>query len=473
MRRRRSNSYSNRNKSGSKSMMIIILGLILGAGAYLMTAKEFERVNPVIKASNQLYWNRKDPLLIAISDDTALKSYEVQVSDGVNSITTTKEVILEANQKERIVRVEYPKKAVNGTMLDPKSTKFKITISVQDRSNWSFFQGNRVTKELMVDIDYKRPQINILANSYSVTQGGSGLIIFQVKDEAMKHFYLEAGGRKFKASPYKEVGTFAALVAWPFNQNDFSARVVAEDMAGNRRVVNVPFFIRPKNYKVSWIRAKDKFIDGKISDLADSEPEYALIKDRVAKLKAINEDMRKSNEDIIHDLSMKISDELLDSWTVKPFYPLRNGAKVASYGDHRHYYYEDKSNEISQSYHVGLDMASTKMAKIISSNLGTVVYSDYNGIYGNMPMIDHGMGLYTLYGHCSNIMVQEGDEVAAGTAIAQTGMSGLALGDHLHFGILVQGVEVRPEEWMDKKWINDNIDKIFKEADKIIEGSDE
>lgn len=471
MRRRRS-SYSSRNKGSSKSIMVIVLGLMLGAGAYLMTAKEFERVDPVIKSANHLYWNRKDPLLIAISDDTALKSYQVQVSDGVNSITTTSEVILEANQKERTVRVEYPKKAVNGVMLDPKSTKFKVTVSVQDRSNWGFFQGNKVTKELMVDVDYKRPQINILANSYSVTQGGAGLIVFQVRDDAMKHFYLEAGGRKFKASPYREAGTFAALVAWPFNQDDFSARVVAEDMAGNRRVVNVPFFIKPKNYKVSWIRAKDKFIDGKISDLADSEPEYALIKDRVAKLKAINEGMRKSNEDIIHDLSMKISDNIIDSWTVKPFYPLKNGAKVASYGDHRHYYYEEKSNEISQSYHVGLDMASTKMAKVVSSNDGIVVYSDYNGIYGNMPMIDHGMGLYTLYGHCSNIMVQEGDEIAAGTAIAQTGVSGLALGDHLHFGILVQGIEVRPEEWMDKKWINDNINKIFKEADKILNGSD-
>ncbi len=470
---RRRNSYNRRNKRGSKSMMIILLGLLLGAGAYLMTAKEFERIDPVIKVADHLYWNRKDPLLIPISDDTALKSYQVHVSDGVNSVMTTNEVILEDNQKERVVRVEYPKKAVNGVMLNPKSTNFKITVSVQDRSNWGFFQGNKVTKDIMVDIDYKRPQINVLSNSYSVTQGGSGLVVFQVKDEALKHFYLEAGGRKFRASPYKEVGTFASLVAWPFNQDDFSARVVAEDMAGNKRVVNVPFFIRPRNYKVSWIRAKDKFIDGKISDLADSEPEYALIKDRIAKLKAINEDMRKANEDVIHELSMKVSTDMIDSWKIKPFYPLKNGAKVASYGDHRHYYYGDKSNEVSQSYHVGLDMASTKMAKIISSNSGTVVFSDFNGIYGNMPMIDHGMGLYTLYGHCSNIMVQEGDEIAAGTAIAQTGMTGLALGDHLHFGILVQGIEVRPEEWMDKKWINDNINKIFKEADKIIEGVDE
>jgi len=117
-----------------------------------------------------------------------------------------------------------------------------------------------------------------------------------------------------------------------------------------------------------------------------------------------------------------------------------------------------------------LDWTSTKMAKIVSSNAGTVVYDEYNGIYGNMPMLDHGLGLYSIYGHCSNILVQKGDRVAAGSVIAQTGKSGLALGDHLHFGILVQGVEVRPEEWMDRKWIREKIDNVFKEANKIIDG---
>jgi len=260
------------------------------------------------------------------------------------------------------------------------------------------------------------------------------------------------------------------LVAWPFKQENFSARIIAEDLAENKRIVNVPFYTKTKNYKVSWIKAKDNFIDGKISDLASSDPQYALITDRVKKLKAINEDMRISNEKRIHSLAKKVSENMVHEWKINPFYPLRNGAKVASYGDERHYYYGEKSNEVSQSYHVGLDMASTKMAQIVTSNAGKVVYANYNGIYGNMPMIDHGMGLFTIYGHCSNILVQEGEEVTAGAPIAQTGMSGLALGDHLHFGILVQGIEVRPEEWMDRKWIRDNIDKIFKEADKIIDG---
>jgi murein DD-endopeptidase MepM/ murein hydrolase activator NlpD len=65
-------------------------------------------------------------------------------------------------------------------------------------------------------------------------------------------------------------------------------------------------------------------------------------------------------------------------------------------------------------------------------------------------------------------LVKEGDEVHAGEVIAKTGMTGLALGDHLHFGMVIQGIEVRPVEWFDQKWITKFIDNVFKEADQII-----
>jgi len=206
------------------------------------------------------------------------------------------------------------------------------------------------------------------------------------------------------------------------------------------------------------------------SQISSSNPDYANIDDRLEKLKAINETMRLKNEALIHTLSEGVSSDMLQNWKIKKFYPLRNGQKVASYGDERHYYYGNKENEVSHSYHVGYDLASTKMATIIASNDGKVVFANENGIYGNMPMIDHGLGLYSLYGHCSQLLVNEGDEVHEGDAIAKTGVSGLALGDHLHFGLLVQGVEVRPVEWFDQSWIKKNIDNVFQAADKIIQG---
>ena len=465
MRRRR--SYGRRKNSNS--LGIIILGLLIGAGAYVFTSQGFERNAPMVKSDEFIYWNRKDPLKIRIADDSALKSYRVQVNDGANKLVVANEVITE-NTQEKILSIVYPKKVIDGVRLDPRAKKLQLIVEVNDKSNWNFFQGNSTIKVINVEVDYKRPDINILSNSYSVTRGGVGLVVFQVKDKALKSFYVEAGGNRFKAQPYKKEGYYATLLVWPYSKENFTANIIAEDKAGNKRISNIPFYLLSRKYRTSWMETKDKFIDGKISDLIASEPDYSMVDHRLEKLKAINEIMRLKNEDLIHSLSRKVSNEILNEWKIKRFYPLRNAAKVASFGDDRHYYYQTKDNEVSRSQHVGLDLASTKMAKVLSSNAGTVVYSDYNGIYGNMPMIDHGMGLYTLYGHCSNILVKTGDNIDAGFAIAQTGKSGLALGDHLHFGILVQGIEVRPEEWMDRKWIRDNIDKVFGIANKIIEG---
>lgn len=458
-----------KKRNSSNSLGIIVLGLMIGAGVYLFSSQGFERNAPVIESEDFIYWNRRDPLLINISDDVALKSYHVTVGDGQNEVVVANEMILE-QVKAETVKIEYPKKALNGVMLNPKATQLQIKFTVVDKSNWNFFQGNTTTKTINVEIDYKRPDINILSNSYSITKGGAALVVFQVKDAALKSFYVEADGNLFKAQPYKKEGYYATLVAWPFNQENFTANITAEDYAGNKRVTTIPFYLTVKNYQTSWMEAQDSFIDGKISDLTATEPKFSTIDDRLEKLKAINETMRLENEEIIHTLSKEVSTEMLENWTINPFYPLRNGAKVASFGDERHYFYKNKEQEVSQSYHVGLDLASTKMAKILTSNSGKIVFADYNGIYGNMPMIDHGLGLYTLYGHCSNVSVKKGDDVTAGFAIAQTGKTGLALGDHLHFGVLVQGVEVRPEEWMDSKWIRDNIEKIFKESDKLIDG---
>jgi len=455
----------NRGKKKGGTFLFLLLLIIIGAGAgYLYTAPEFEREKPVIKSVDRVFWNRKDPIRITLSDNVGLGSYELILSDGKHAVIIGQGPI-EGNAKEETLLVKYPKKS---KVLDPKSKHLKLVVKVADKSLWNFFKGNSTTKTIDIQIDHKRPNVNIIANSRMINQGGSALVVFQAEDENLDTLYVKANGNRFKAQPYKKEGYFAALIAWPFTDETFEAKVVATDMAQNKREVHIPFYHGNPRYKVSKIRATDKFIDGKITDLASSDPEYDNIDDRLGKLKAINETMREKNEALIHKLSRHVSDDILESWKMKRFYPLKNGKRVASFGDHRYYYYGSKDNVISESYHVGYDLASTKMADIVSSNPGKVVFADENGIYGNMPLIDHGLGLYTLYGHCSQLLVKEGDEVYAGEVIAKTGMTGLALGDHLHFGMLVQGIEVRPVEWFDQKWITKFIDNVFKEADRII-----
>jgi len=452
-------------RSGSKIIAILLLLAILGGAGYIYTAPEFERIAPTVESKQHIFWNRTDPLKITLTDNFALKHYKLILSDGVKSLIVGAGDF-KKNVKGQTLLMKYPQSKV----LNSKAKKLRLQIVVTDNSMWNFFQGNKTVKNIEITVDYKRPNVNVLSNSYSITQGGTALVVFQADDENLYELYVEADGKKFQVEPYKEKGYYATLVAWPFNKNSFNAKIIAIDKAKNKRVTDIPFYLKNHKYKVSWIKARDKFIDGKITDLASSNPEYASITDRLDKLRAINETMRLKNEDKIHTLSMKVSTDLLSHWKINKFYPLKNGAKVASYGDERHYYYETKDSEVSQSYHVGYDLASTKMASIVTSNAGKVVYANENGIYGNMPMINHGLGLYSLYGHCSQLLVKEGDEVKAGQVIAKTGVSGLALGDHLHFGLLVQGIEVRPIEWFDAGWIRKNIDNVFKEADKIIMG---
>jgi len=452
-------------KSGSKIVTLLVLLALLGSAGYIYTAPEFERETPIIESKNNIFWNRSDAIKVKISDNEGLKSFELVLSDGTQSIIVG-QGIFDTLTKEKTLLVKYPKSKV----LDLKAKKLTLKVTVTDKSMWNMLQGNSSEETIDINVDYRKPNVNILANSYMIIQGGSALVVFQAADDNLNELYVEAGGNQFKAQPYKKEGYYAALIAWPFDKKEFKAKVVAVDKAKNIRTAEIPFYVKSHKYKVSWIKASDKFIDGKITDLASGDPEYANIDDRLDRFVAINETMRLKNEDLIHKFSKELSSEVLESWKVTKFYPLRNGQRVASYGDERHYYYKNKENKVSHSYHVGYDLASTRMATVKTSNAGTVVYANENGIYGNMPMIDHGLGLYSLYGHCSQLLVTEGDEVSVGQAIAKTGVSGLALGDHLHFGLLVQGIEVRPVEWFDQSWIRKNVDNIFKAADKIIEG---
>jgi len=274
-------------------------------------------------------------------------------------------------------------------------------------------------------------------------------------------------GKKFKVEPFYKEGYYISLLAWPIKEESFRASVIATDYAGNKAKAYIPLYLKQKTYRVSKINLSDRFLKGKIAQLAEDFAETQGVDNSLEQFKIINEDVRAKNEKIIHEITSKVSDEMISDFKINKMYPLKNAQVVASFGDHRKYYYD--GNYISESYHLGLDLASNAMAAIRPQNGGNVVFSDYNGLYGNMPIIDHGLGLYTLYGHCSSVSVGSGNEVARGESIANTGKTGYAMGDHLHFGVLVQGIEVRPAEWMDKTWMKLNIGNVIKSAKEIID----
>lgn len=452
-------------RKNNKSTLILfsLFALIAGGGFYLYNSVMFEREAPTISLKEYSgYWNLKSPLEISINDANGLKYYKVTLVSSAGETQLYNEQFLTPNQSVN-VKVEPPKSAY---MMNDQ--EIKIVVEAVDASKWNFFKGNITSLEYKLKIDKKRPLLNSIANSYKISKGGAALVIFKAEDENLKELYIQTNfNKKFKAQPFYKGGYYVSLIAWPATETDFKATIVAKDYASNISQAYIPLYLKETIYKVSNIKLDDKFLKGKIAELADEFEETQGVTNSLEQFKIINEDVRAKNEKLIHEITSKVSDDMVSDFNINVMYPLKNGAVVANFGDHRIYSYDDKN--VSESYHLGLDLASNAMAEIRPQNRGEVVFTGYNGLYGNMPILHHGLGLYTLFGHCSTVNVNTGDVTEAGAHIANTGKSGYAMGDHVHFGVLVQGVEVRPAEWMDSDWMKLNITDVIKTAKDIID----
>ena len=144
------------------------------------------------------------------------------------------------------------------------------------------------------------------------------------------------------------------------------------------------------------------------------------------------------------------------------FAQLGNTQVESRFADHRTYIFEGK--EVDQQTHLGFDLASTQQAPVTAANRGVVVHAAYLGIYGNCVIVDHGLGVQSLYAHLSTMDVKDGDAVEKGQTLGRSGTTGLAGGDHLHFTMLVGGVQVNPVEWWDPHWMEDRVFRKIREA---------
>jgi len=439
----------------------ILVAVLIGVGAYVYKSAKFERTPPKIYMVGPVYWNFKSPIRLVVTDDTGVKYCKVKVEEP------TREMLIYEGSFDKAVKLldlnlTYPK---NGFV--PTSDKAIIRIEARDGSYWNFFSGNKTIFESSVIADNKPPQVEVIANSFSIAKGGSALVVFEAKDENLDRVYVETtGGKIFNAQPFVKNGFYAALIAWDIKSDNFSAFAVATDKA--RNVTKAPIRILGKNivYKDSKIELKDDFLDGKIAQLAADMPKFGSAP-KIDRFIYVNSTMRKLNENLVRKITDRVGVNMVNSYFTEPFVPIARAAIVGTYGDHRNFFYQGA--QVSEAYHMGIDFASTKEAPILAPNDGVVMFTGNNGIYGNLMIVYHDLGFFTIYGHCSSFVAKEGQRVSRGDIIANTGMTGLALGDHLHFGTIVQGVDVRPIEWLDKKWIDTNIIKVMNDAKKTLD----
>ena len=457
---------SYRRNDGSKFKFIALFALLcfIVFGIFkIFTSPKFEQNPPKIELENQIYWNLTAPLKFKVSDDTGIKKVVVNLKDGERtSVLKDEEYNIPQTQTE--ISIDFPKNLVLN-----KGANYTLEVSVSDISKWNFTLGNESKVKANIIIDNKKPTISIINQSYKITKGGAAVVVFKADDEMLDEVFVRTSyGKNFKAVPFEKDGFYAALIAWPANLDEFRADVVATDKAGNVSNSQIRYFYADKKYKISNIALTQKFIDGKVSELVEIYAQNPSKLEGIDKFKFVNEVLREENGKFIKNSTSKIHEEKFDKFEIRPFAPLKNGAAVASYGDHRIYSWQGE--KLSESWHMGLDLASTAAAPIIESNYGVVVETTENGIYGLNIVVYYGFGLYGIYAHCTSSNVSVGDQVKPGDILGNTGATGFAFGDHLHFGTIVQGVETRPEEWMDPKWMKDNIFDILANARKTIKG---
>jgi murein DD-endopeptidase MepM/ murein hydrolase activator NlpD len=311
-----------------------------------------------------------------------------------------------------------------------------------------------VVRELRLPVRLVPPTLSLLSTQHYVAQGGSGVVLYRAGKSATRDG-VRSGDWFFPGVPLPGGGPEdrLALFGVPWDvADDARLRVVAEDDAGNASELAFVdrFFPKPPHHDT--IVLTDAFLGKVVPEIRSQTPGLEERGGLLENYLQINRELRKKNAAELVALAPRTASTFL--WT-GPFVPLRNGQVMSAFADQRTYVYQGK--DVDAQTHLGFDLAVVAHTPVPAANRGVVLLARYFGIYGNTVVLDHGLGLATLYSHLSSIEVKEGQAVEAGAILGRTGATGLAGGDHLHFTTLVRGLPVNPVEWWDGGWIRDKV----------------
>jgi len=302
-------------------------------------------------------------------------------------------------------------------------------------------------------VDLTPPRIDLLTTQHNVRLGGVELAVFRQSSDTVrsgvevdKYFFPAVLGY------FTDPGVALAFFAVPQDVSDTARpRLVALDAAGNRREVYLPCTIKPRTFADRTLPIDDDFLTRKVPEIEHDSgvtPNADLVKGYLY----INGELRRQNEAHIRELTATSQPQPL--WD-GAFHRQSNAAPLSSFADRRSYTYHGEV--IDHQTHLGFDLASLKLSPVEAAQNGVVVLAGNLGIYGNAVILDHGLGIFSLYGHLSTIAVRTGERVKTAQPLGQTGETGLAGGDHLHFSIMLHGVHVDPVEWWDPHWLHDHV----------------
>ena len=331
----------------------------------------------------------------------------------------------------------------------PSLAAGKATLIVEVQSNDLRAQSVALVKELPVVLE--KPRVTAPAAPVFVRRGGTAAVVFTVGG-GWQEAGVRVGKYTFPSYPVKgQAERRLSLFSIPPDVEPGDAPLLfARSATGDEATVALPVKVTPAKFRDRTLELSQGLMDKVLGELDPGSPGPAA--ERFARL---NSAMRRTNDAALAELSRKSGPARL--WK-EAFLLLPRGKAEALFADHRTYRYQGKS--LNREWHLGIDMASVKNAPVPAAADGRVVHAGRLGIYGNCVVLDHGLGVLSVYGHMSRVAVKEGDTVTRGREIGQSGTSGLAGGDHLHLGVMVGGAFVDPVEWSYAQWMKELLDAM-------------
>lgn len=408
------------------------------------------------------------PALPAIGKKTPIK---IEVAEPRRGLTHVRVEFVQGNRVEPVAEKTYPP-ASWIPFSRPASAQDTITVEVGRETITNLKNGDALirvfadrigtwlrhpgpaTQELVVPVHLTPPALHLVSTQTYLAQGGCEAVVYRVGESSVRDG-VRAGSWWFPGFPLPGGGKQDrfALFAAPYDVNQTDGiRLVAVDGAGNEAEMAFIDKFFPKVFRSDSVELSDAFMGKVVPEIMAQSPDLTDRGSLLNNYLEINGELRRQQNEILKNLALKSHTEFL--WS-KPFLQVRNGKVMANFADHRTYMNQGRA--VDHQDHLGIDLAITQHAPVLAANSGVVVLAKYFGIYGNAVVIDHGYGLMSLYGHMSSLKVSEGQKVQQGDQLGETGETGLAGGDHLHYAVLLAGLPVNPVEWWDGHWIKDRV----------------
>ncbi|BCZ16883.1 M23 family peptidase [Helicobacter sp. NHP19-003] len=433
---------------------------LLVAGGYLsynyaITKKDTANISLTMRVvapqpsviENPTHWNLKSNIQVNLATLAKIRSYHIKTTTSDHLVVYEKDQIV--LDEPTSLSFELPKPTIQLN----DQTHLRYEVKVVDWSYANFFNGNASTKVFDLVLDTTPPKIQMIAQSHRITYGGSALAIFKVQEDALDRVWFNNGFEDFKVFSFMQDGYYIVIFPWSLRHRTFNGQILARDKAYN--FTSLPLKLI-KNTKIP-IR---EYTTDLSKDYKDKQAALESLK-HLPGLDRLNAELG-IQQTIQEDLKKVLAYE---PTTLQPFKPLGNRPRVlATFGAHRTYTFGKQ--KIGEFTHYGVDFFG-RHSPILASNPGRVVLEEEIESYGKSALVSHGLGMYAMYGSLSDFLAKKGDTLEPNSVLGFSGKNKTSKYDHVHFNVLIQGVPVYPNEWMDAHFIN-NFNDIIQEAQQKI-----